>query len=63
MCYFQDLDCISIQEFDWSKDEVRLDPPPPYDIIVASDCVWPKINNEMLVNALLKVAGKSLRVS
>jgi predicted nicotinamide N-methyase len=53
-----ELDCISIQEFDWSKDEVKLDPQPPYDIIVVSDCVWPKINNDFLINALLKVTDE-----
>jgi hypothetical protein len=37
-----------------------LDPQPPYDIVVVSDCVWPKINNDFLINALLKVTGKSI---
>jgi hypothetical protein len=48
------LAAVRVEEFDWSRPEVLM-PPPPYDIVVASDCVWPKIDNTMLITALLSV--------
>jgi hypothetical protein len=48
-------DVVSVQEFDWAQPTVQLSPPPPFDFVLASDCVWPKVNNALLIDALLRV--------
>jgi predicted nicotinamide N-methyase len=58
----EELKRLRVQEFDWCKDDVTLDPPPPYDIVVASDCIFPKLNNQWLLNALLKVTSSETLV-
>lgn len=44
----------TVQEFTWGNKPV-LNPPPPYDYIIVSDCVWPKVDNSLLVAALREV--------
>jgi hypothetical protein len=51
------LSAVRVAEYDWSRPE-HLSPPPPYDIVIASDCVWPKIDNNMLINSLLAITEK-----
>ena len=46
----------TVQDFTWGT-KPELTPPPPYDYIIVSDCVWPKIDNSMLVQALRQVTN------
>ncbi len=48
------LAAVRVTEYDWAR-PAMLSPPPPYDIIVVSDCVWPKIDNSLLINVLLTI--------
>lgn len=53
---------VSIQEFDWSQLPPSLSPPAPFDFIVASDCVWPKIDNSHFIRALLAVTDAHTQI-
>jgi predicted nicotinamide N-methyase len=52
---------VKIAEFNWAS-APTMQPGPPYDIVVASDCVWPKVDNALLIQALLNVTDRNTLV-
>lgn len=52
---------ISVQNFTWGT-APELNPSPPYDYIIASDVVWPKIDNSLLIDALKRVTNENTKI-
>lgn len=52
---------LSVQDFTWGTTP-ELNPPPPYDYIIVSDCVWPKIDNSLLVHSLRDITDLNTNI-
>jgi predicted nicotinamide N-methyase len=53
------LDRVRIGTLDWAAPS---ETPGAYDVILASDCVWPKVDNSLFVHALRSLATPRTRV-